>query len=237
MRPPTRVCIYIDGFCRSDLTRHAGAFSEWRRAHVADGPKLIINQKADDTDSLRARWGRLQSLSSWLRKTKAEVHILAYSIGCHLAVRFAVEQLGQPRRGSNIRCLDLLAPDPKFRHNGLDENESSSAYDQVAEFWAPCKQPGECLCTHLLDFSQRSPRAKIHIVYSEDDEVALWERNTRIMKTRCAAEKRIEWSRVAVRTEDSRQKGHFRVKLDLRSACSEFWVHEQLFTRAEWHPE
>src|SRR5579862_3354646 len=228
-------CVYFDGFTSLGLDKEGNAFLKWRddifRAKAyfnwvdAQRPlgkaldywlsaeadcRLIINEKANESDSLITRWHRLQRHFVWLLDSGADVHILAYSLGCHLAVKFASELQKQKR--NTIKSFKLIGPDPKFRPNDLDAIEPS-AQEQVRELWSP-SSPADSFCAKLRGISEAT-KGQVRIIYSEDDNVALWEGNTEILKRRCPDGKNFEWK------PSNEQPG---------KACSEFWIHYQLFT-------
>jgi pimeloyl-ACP methyl ester carboxylesterase len=215
-----KACIYIDGFEQSRLGDEPNAFSEWRNHFVQDeNTVLIINQCLGD--SLKNRWERLQKR---LAALSDEVHfyILAYSVGCHLAARLAIDLR------ERIKSFVLIAPDPKFRTNDLDDIQSPSAFNQVKVLWEPLLDPSERFCAKLNALSEN---VKVEIVYSKDDEIALWDGNTEIMEQRCRGDGFV-WSEVGT-VSMANPSGMFHVGLSPQTACSEFWIHKQLFTKAK----
>lgn len=181
---------------------------------------VVLNMGINDIESLKSRWRRLRAtqLSLWTDKT--DIHILGYSLGCHLAVKFAAEAAIIKR----VKELVLIAPDPKFQRNLLDDEEF--AYEQATELWHSAGCPGDDLCLNLRSVSEEIEQ-KIHVIYSEDDTVALWKDNVEIMKRKCGGD-RFQWSNVTV--SNPAENDWFRVQLEPSKARGEFWIHEQVFT-------
>lgn len=156
-------CFYFDGFCKSELEKRPNALSAWLKT-TSELSELVINRRIDKSDSLKTRWCRAKKLiDRFCDRQVTTIRILGYSMGCHLAVRFADELIATA--GVRDFCLWLIAPDPKFRHNELDESELPSAYQEAHEFWdADC--PSERPCS-TLNHLTKSVENQIQVIYSK----------------------------------------------------------------------
>ena len=225
-------CFYFDGFWKSELGKTPNALSAWLET-TSDLSEAMINCRINASDSLRRRWDRANALLDRIRKRRgAAIRILGYSIGCHLAVKFACG-LAEKRRAKHID-LWLLAPDPKFVSNVLDEREPPSAYGEAQELWNTHKSPGKRLCSALNHLSGLTDEGQIEVIYSTGDTVALWEGNAELMNERCGGD-RLRWSPVAINSTTT--IGGVTFRLRPRRASSEYWIHQQLFTMASGRDE
>jgi hypothetical protein len=215
-------CVFFGGFHQRRL-EGPNAFSVWIDHHIqqSDVRGVVLNMRMGNSDSLRSRWRRFSATHFSLWSSNEVFCILGYSMGCHLAVKFAAE----PSFGQRVMQLCLIAPDPKFRPSVLDTDES--AYEQARELWDSAGCPGDDLCNALNTVTER-PTSPIQVIYSEHDTVALWEGNAEILKRRCDG-KSFQWTHATINQEA--QHEWFRVQLQPSEARGEFWIHEQLFTK------
>ena len=140
---------------------------------------------------------RLDRFVTWLDHEPAghhrSIHVLAYSMGCHVAVRFAGE-LGPHHR---VVGFDLIAPDPKYRTGEMDRIEAArgerSAFDQARELWNG-RRPGPAFTAALRAVAATSP---CRVVFSRADEVAEWHENAELMRTALAGTDTITWIEAA----------------------------------------
>jgi pimeloyl-ACP methyl ester carboxylesterase len=213
-------CVFFGGFHQSELDAGPNAFSAWiDHCHERGVTTVVLNMRMGRSDSLSSRWRRFNAMHHSLWSSTDDVFILGYSMGCHLAVKFAAETEVAER----VSELSLIAPDPKFRPNVLDAEES--AYEQAKELWDTDGYPGDSLCLHLNRAAAKVPT--VHILYSPEDEVASWEGNAEIMMRKC--DPRFHLSETAVGTPA--KNDWFQVQLEPSNARGEFWIHEQLFSK------
>jgi hypothetical protein len=163
---------YFDGFSSSDGFDEPNVFTRWRDKLIAEPgfSSLVLNRKRE-TELLTDRWKRLEKLSPWLSDDDADIHVLAYSLGCHLAVRFATELIRDIQR---IRSFWLIAPDPKFQDNEYDRSDPPSAYGEAHTFWGGADSPGHYFCERLARISKAKQEQEIQVIYSKADAVARW---------------------------------------------------------------
>ena len=84
--------------------------------------------------SLSRRWKSARKFLS-VHERLGSVEIAAYSMGVHLAVRFA---RSCSKRGAKSIRLTLVAPDPKYIESALDRRDqarNANAYVDAEEFW------------------------------------------------------------------------------------------------------
>jgi hypothetical protein len=218
-------CVYFDGFHpqAQGAANKSNALSCWLGKWNPDS--VAINTRLN-AECLKARWRRFKAthLSLW-EKPPDQLHVLAYSIGCHLAVRF----LADWPVGESLKTLCLLAPDPKFRSTILDD--ADSAYEQAKDLWDSVGCPGDHLC---LNLPKATTDVAIRVIASKDDPVAIWEGNAELMKRSCDERnyKHYGWSDAAVNQIIETEWG----KLTLKpcEARRDHWIHTQLFTN--WDP-
>lgn len=216
-------CFYFDGFCKSELEKRPNAFSSWLET-TPDPLELVINGRMSEKDSLKSRWRRAKSWVNRLsQRPDTTIRILGYSMGCHLAVKFAAK-LPAKRVGD----LWLIAPDPKFRPTDLDKLKSPSAYKEAQDLWDTDGLPGDRFCSNLKRLSQ----LVIHVIYSRGDPVAVWDGNVKMMKHRCKGKEGDGFQWHDVRINSPARVGGVTFRLRPKKASSEFWIHQQLFTIA-----
>ena len=121
------------------------------------------------------------------------IHLLAISMGCHVAVHSAITSWVEPR----LVGLDLVAPDPKYRPCARDRVEAQrgerSAFDDARELWL-AESAGPPFTAALGRVAASVP---CRVVYSRDDEVAEWPGNVELMHTALAATQGLAWIEAA----------------------------------------
>lgn len=99
--------------------------------------------------------------------------VVGYSMGCHLALRFAQRLAGQ-----QVRQLGLIAPDPKIKRTNLDDVDTfagnRSAYDEACDLWQS-DRPGLAFEKAMKELGPL-PRRPI-LRYCTSDEVAEFDGN------------------------------------------------------------
>lgn len=173
MTRPPNLCVFFGGFLQEESTPEStddplGPFYE---AHPTPG---WTHQgqfwNGQNTDTLAKRSERALTLLRASRRPSV-VSILGYSMGCHLAVRFACRCA---RLQIPIDRLILLAPDPKFKETVLDrEPQERNAYREVGSLWRS-NDPGRCFVAALR--SVRTLRGMV-FAYSKCDKIAQWRGN------------------------------------------------------------
>lgn len=133
-------------------------------------------------DSLSDRLGRA---IDWLDAHGGDlerVHIMGYSMGCHLAVRLARHVIDS-YPSVDVGLMLLAAPDPKYRPVTRDLEERAagitSAHDEAAMLWGVQGSPGRRFVSELNAVIPLS--AMPAIVYCRADEVARWASNVELM--------------------------------------------------------
>src|SRR5262245_5120069 len=105
--------VFFHGF--RNLPSVAEGESAWTSFRKWKVPQSVITNIHDqDGKTLRRRWRKARKTISGLRTAGKTVHILGYSLGCHLAVKFAHRVL-TCEKGIDLGDICLLAPDPKYR--------------------------------------------------------------------------------------------------------------------------
>jgi hypothetical protein len=225
-------CVYFGGFRQNKFKEACNAFSEWvKQFSGRSNLTLLLNLWLGNTkDTLRTRWERFASHLPRLCASEADVYVLSYSLGCHLAVRFAADALLRDR----VRSLDFVAPDPKFCRTPPDNHETPSAFDEAKEFWGTDGRPGDCFSDNLEKLVTPGSNPRVHLLCSEEDEVAVWKDNVELIERRFP--NAFNWYKVSVGKDRSNGRdSRWEVKLCPGQASSEFWIHEQLFANAKWH--
>jgi hypothetical protein len=180
----------------------------------------LLNLWQGNHESLKDRWERAKKWLETSAISEQDIHIIAFSMGCHLAVKFVNEL-------SNIHELQfgelfLLAPDPKYKRAAWDDQDDKrgerSAFDEARELWAsddmPPGQPFEqALAAVLHRFS------RVRILSSLMDPVAVWPGNVAILEKSLGRRETCDW-RIAE---------HYCNVLKPVDAQTEAWVHDQLF--------
>jgi hypothetical protein len=219
--PSQLTVIYFGGFQQRRLPDgDHNAFSRWlcwlyNRQPV---PTTVVINLRKSAESLQNRWCRFQAMNGRLLTDSVYLHIMAYSIGCHLAVKLASDR----DLVDKVKELWLLAPDPKFCPNVLDNDDS--AYQQAQVFWETAGRPGDELSARLALISA----GRIHVVSSKRDPLTLWNGNAEIMLSRHTQGDTIDRQIV----EDAQVKTDWgNLVFDPCDARHDFWVHEQLFTK------
>jgi hypothetical protein len=214
---------FFDGFSPVANTGEPSAMTAWLDRDCLS--LLAINQNIAQVgvDSLCSRWRRARG---WIDQSSGQgdvVRVMGYSMGCHLAVKFADEA----RSTRTVRDIWLIAPDPKFRENILDKIDPPSAFEQAQDLWGTCEAPGKAFCAAVKRLSESGHQ--IRVVCSRADTVAGWEGNVEVMRSECEKD-RCCWYEVAV--GEGVECGGITFRLDPKRAEGENWVHSQLFTMA-----
>jgi hypothetical protein len=93
----TAACVYFGGFhTQQRLGDKPNALSCWLNRWDPD--RVAINTRLSDAETLEARWRRFKATHLCLWKEPDRLHVLAYSIGCHLAPK----QARFPRLASKV---------------------------------------------------------------------------------------------------------------------------------------
>ena len=211
---------FIGGFRQSSLGS-VGLF-DGSGKHILEFESAFINLNKANNDSLKSRWERVKL---WLinpKFTEQDSVIIGYSMGCHLAVKFASELLS--RRPPPNRSVYLLAPDPKYRETQLDENSPESAYREAQELWETNEAPGNRFERELTDVQKHYP---VYIAACNMDEVAEWTENVEFLLKNFAAT-------MVTNRETAHIGKMLEVDLSPVHACSETWIHEQMYERCRF---
>jgi Serine hydrolase len=230
-QPMSIVCVYIDGFgSRGPLERALHPIPEWwKRCESLNVTGFVVNTRLHEHETLTGRWNRLSRLAG-LVANETSFYILAYSMGCHLAIKLAVK-LAAEKAQHQVKQLLLVAPDPKFLPNDLDELESPSAYKQAKKLWHTSDTPGKCFSSALKKVCEMIGPTKPHIIYSEDDLVAFWPGNTKKLKEKCPD---AAWHAVTLTAGATCENVHVALKPD--EIRDELSVHRQLITGLQYKP-
>jgi hypothetical protein len=173
MANPPNLCVFFGGFLQKESAPQSAdePLGSFYQAYPA---RRWLNQgefwNGRESDILTKRWDRALTLLRSSRRP-SRVSILGYSMGCHLAVRFAWACM---RLRVAIDRLILLAPDPKFCETPLDRDpQGRNAYSEARTLWS-VGDPGNAFVGTL-----RTVKARRGIVYaySKRDTIALWRNN------------------------------------------------------------
>ena len=148
------------------------------------------NARRGPDDTLGSRFHRFVS---WLESGPAGVHeslhFLAFSMGCQVAIRAAIQAAASTR----LAGVELIAPDPKYRRCALDRIEvgrgERPAFDDARQLWL-AESAGPAFTAALAETASSVP---CRVVYSRADEVAEWPENVELMKQELAGTKGISW--------------------------------------------
>jgi hypothetical protein len=223
------LAVFFGGFRQSTLDQHPNAYSSWVKTVAALGglENCILNLCRGIGDSLLTRWQRLERILKCVSERKAKVHILGYSMGCHIVVRFAHELCAINTGSISFGDLYLVAPDPKYIRNDLDSTES--AYDEAQRLWNTTDVPGNTFALRLRTLPIRLS-CNVYLIYSKFDPVARWDANVETLVTQCAGQG-LEWKEIKICGTATRDQLY--VQLDPEKAQDEYWIHHQLFTNVQ----
>lgn len=222
------IALYFGGYRQSTLGAPPTAFSSWIKC--IDGLyDCHVNLWRENGDSLLARWRRTDAYLKGPRDAKLVLHILGYSMGCHLAVKCADFVCFKEEEGGEIGSVTLIAPDPKFEKNGLDIQEElrgqMSAYSEAAALWGDSMNPGQPFLKAVRNLA-KNDRRKICIVYSKCDTVAVWKAN--VGRLYDDTQHEVEWVEA---TMQERAGARCHCVLEAVECNSEDWIHDQLIAK------
>lgn len=240
-RPKRMARIYFFGGYRQD-SLPAGNHALAALATAIQPTKLRVNLWSGcSSDTLLARW---QRSTAWIddfvipsaeradddEQEKEDIVVAGYSMGAHLALRFAVELMERPKGAEPLKKVYLFAPDPKSRECRMDHGDKArhekSAYEEAQEFWQLLGPPGAMFIAKVRFLAQQIGGGSVFAVYSKDDEVAEWDGNVSEL---------VELGRLLINcVEASTTKpitfgDNLQVMLNPSAARSEIWIHDQLF--------
>lgn len=225
------VAVFFGGFWPPDESTFPGAYASWvaTRGSLDD---CILNLASKDQDSLLDRWRRAERALEHYRDEPVHLYILAYSMGCHVALKCAETPRRESRNKVLIKSVDLIAPDPKFIETELDRYDErvhgiASPYQQACSLWGPTEVPGEAFVSAL----KRLPLARV--VCSRRDTVAPW--TTSAKRLHEGSGENTKWAHVPI-GESVQFDGVCTCHLDPSQARHEHWIHEQLFTNTIFLP-
>lgn len=231
-QPPRRIGAFFGGFRQGQLSPESNAFSSWAQTLDTLDECLVNLWNGSDEDLLVRRWERMEPHLQRLAKKRLTVHVLGYSMGCHLAVKFAHELRAVCGDRAELRSAYLIAPDPKFKESDLDRT-GASAYDEAARLWQTAQEPGRSFAARLRTLPGHS-NASIHVLYCKRDSIALWKGNVQTLKADYGANG-LDWHEASVDVGAGIDEV-FRWKLAPADALSESWIHEQLFNKTTLVP-
>ena len=139
---------------------------------------IVWNDWTGPGDSLSSRVERLLQWNAARGDPAAPVHLLALSMGNHVAVHVAqnIDVVGE---------VVLVAPDPKARPVGRDEQETSigmaSAFEEARAFWGGVEVPAVPFSSALVALASRARR--LRVIYCRTDGVAEWKGNVDALVT------------------------------------------------------
>jgi hypothetical protein len=217
---------YFGGYRQSALPCH-GAVSAIFEAFKPVRESKINLWRDDPADTLLARRKRSRL---WLEKhvpIDNEIIIAGYSMGAHLAAKFALDLIVHGRKFDQ---LYLFAPDPKFHESEFDRWDKkcspTSAFDEAKELWQCDSAPGEDFSLGVRFVGEQIEKERVVVVYCEADEVAVWQENverfTSLLAGSCTIFPIFAGSKINIGER-------MYVHLDPSKASSETWIHDQLF--------
>ena len=186
----------IFGGFRTETLKESQAAASFLDACGLDQSAVLANVWNGAADSLQSRHERsLQWLSTELVHGGI-LHILGYSMGCQLAVKFAQTVLDHADGRTDLGSVTLVAPDPQFRrgHQDFVERQQgiTSAYDEARDLWSVGDSAGPKFVEALRCVANACEYG-CRIVFCKDDGVAEWADNVELMSMQlkdCAA---IRW--------------------------------------------
>lgn len=230
---------FFGGFRQASLPVGTGALAALAKCDRPSTNVSINLWRGNTLDAISARWSRA---TRWLRNLNEaavteRIVIAGYSMGAHLAVRFAAELI-ERQRSRAIDNVFLFAPDPKFRECALDahckSNGDTSAFGEAQQFWQTDGIPGAEFAAKLRFVGTEIGHGRIFATYSADDEVAEWSDNVKRLLDESAP---LPGTFVAVTIGDIANIGdRLQTRLDPAAAASETWIHEQLFENVTARP-
>lgn len=173
----TMQIIYFGGYRQEAVSRRNGALGALRAVYKPSKTWENLWQ----SDSLAQRWRRATEWLGVLPKPERFI-VAGYSMGSHLAVRFALQMMLMERR---IDGIYLFAPDPKFRICQEDRNDKdrgdASAYEEACELWQSSRSPGAEMTATSCGVARKVREVRkvgeVWITYSKLDKTSEWSEN------------------------------------------------------------
>ena len=130
-----------------------------------------IDEHQDREDSLSKR---LETVISVLGDCEScstrTLHVLALSMGCHLAARF-IDRVISSDNSISIGHVLLVAVGPKFRPGAQDTHGSTlgieSAFDEALQLWGDVGTPGRALTDTLNKISRETESIRLVLCHTD----------------------------------------------------------------------
>ncbi len=188
-----------------------------------------IDEYEESEDSLPKRLKTV--IRFWSRESHSvnTLHVLAFSMGCHLAACF-IDYVISSSQPVPIGHVLLVAVDPKFRPGAQDTHERAlgipSAFDEASQLWEDIDGPGMAFLETLKMISGEA--ASIRIVLCDSDGIAVRNNNVDHLVDACSNNNEIR----LVEAKDGQHISAFNVSVDLSensSETSDLEVHFRLW--------
>jgi len=227
------IAVFFGGFRQDMVEPPGGVFKSWIEGLGAVN-ESIMNLWSGNGDSLQRRWTSAEAAVRRIHDLTAKVHVLGYSMGCHLAVKFALDLFAAGTGNVSFGDVYLIAPDPKFIRNELDDKDGpeSSAFEEAKTLWGTRDAPGEAFARTLQALPSQLGSV-VNLVYSEADSVAQWKDNVARLRIECGDPHQFHWTEAWIGDVTD---GRVHCKLIPPDASDEFWVHDQLFANTRLLP-
>lgn len=146
---------------------------------LGDDFVTYIDEYQDTEDSLSKRLKTVISLWGNEFSSISTLHVLAFSMGCHLAGRF-IDHVMSSNNLVSIGHVLLVGVDPKFRPGAQDIHERTlgieSAFDEASRLWEDIGAAGKAFTETLKKISAEA--VSMRVVLCDSDGIT--ERNKNV---------------------------------------------------------
>jgi hypothetical protein len=168
-----QIAAFFGGYCQAESEAKdpdKDAFLRFRKKHPeARHWTQHFNFRDEHRRDLLGRWNRSSRFLETIETSIDRAEILAWSMGSHVAIRFAL--LCRKLAPKAEIHIVLLAPDPKYIETPLDRS-AGNAYEDASRLWDGVPGIEMELAVKSLGLGQR-----LVLSYSRRDTIAVWPGN------------------------------------------------------------